>query len=117
MEEDAKARGLEEQAVDTPGTPVGSLPGEHPDVAGQRTAEPAGADQPVNGLASVRVGRTVTSRGPAHRICRSVRGSFSSARVAYLANRLRPVPKPDVLSVGHDADRKRVRPADLLKFR
>ena len=49
MHEDAKAQGLEEQAVDTPGTPVGSLPGEHPDVAGQRTAEPAGADQPPAG--------------------------------------------------------------------
>ena len=49
MEEDAKARALEEQAVDTPGTPVGSPPGEHPDVAGQRTAEPAGADQPPAG--------------------------------------------------------------------
>jgi uncharacterized membrane protein len=49
MEDDAKAQGLEEQAVDTPGTPVGSLPGEHPDVAGQRTAEPAGADQPPAG--------------------------------------------------------------------
>ena len=35
--------------MDTPGTPVGSLPGEHPDVAGQRTAEPAGADQPPAG--------------------------------------------------------------------
>jgi uncharacterized membrane protein len=35
--------------VDTPGTPVGSLPGEHPDVAGQRTAEPAEADQPPAG--------------------------------------------------------------------
>src|SRR5512146_276308 len=32
MEEDAKAQGLEEQAVDTPGTPVGSLPDEHPGV-------------------------------------------------------------------------------------
>ena len=32
--------------MDTPGTPVGSPPGEHPDVAGQRTAETAGADQP-----------------------------------------------------------------------
>ena len=31
--------------MDTPGTPVGSLSGEHPDAAGQRTAEPAGADQ------------------------------------------------------------------------
>ena len=31
--------------MDTPGTPVGSPPGEHPDVAGQRPAEPAGADQ------------------------------------------------------------------------
>ena len=49
MEEDARAQGLEEQVVDTPGTPVGSLPGEHPDVAGQRTAEPAGADQPPAG--------------------------------------------------------------------
>ena len=49
MEEDAEALGLEEQAVDTPGTPVGSLPGEHPDVAGQRTAEPVGADQPPAG--------------------------------------------------------------------
>src|SRR6476660_4014629 len=38
MEEDAKAQALEEQAVDTPGTPVGSLSGEHPDAAGQRTA-------------------------------------------------------------------------------
>jgi len=38
MQEDAKAQALEEQAVDTPGTPVGSLPGEHPDAAGQRTA-------------------------------------------------------------------------------
>ena len=38
MEEDAKAQALEEQAVDTPGTPVGSLPGEHPDAARQRTA-------------------------------------------------------------------------------
>jgi uncharacterized membrane protein len=36
----------EERVVDTPGTPVGSLPGEHPDAAGQRAAEPAGADQP-----------------------------------------------------------------------
>ncbi len=35
--------------MDTPGTPVGSLPGEHPDVAGQRIAEPAGADQPPGG--------------------------------------------------------------------
>ena len=35
--------------MDTPGTPVGSLPGEHPDVAGQRTAEPASADQPPAG--------------------------------------------------------------------
>jgi uncharacterized membrane protein len=35
--------------VDTPGTPVGSLPGEHPDVAGRRTAEPAGVDQPPAG--------------------------------------------------------------------
>ena len=35
--------------MDTPGTPVGSLPDEHPDVAGQRTAEPAGADQPPAG--------------------------------------------------------------------
>jgi uncharacterized membrane protein len=49
MEDDARAQGLEEQVVDTPGTPVGSLPGEHPDVAGQRTAEPAGADQPPAG--------------------------------------------------------------------
>ena len=49
MEEDARAQGLEEQVVDTPGTPVGSPPGEHPDVAGQRTAEPAGADQPPAG--------------------------------------------------------------------
>src|SRR5690349_2441693 len=38
MEEDAKAQALEEQAVDTPGTPVGSLPDEHPDAVGQRTA-------------------------------------------------------------------------------
>ena len=40
MEDDAKALGLEEQAVDTPGTPVGSLPGEHPDVAEQPSPEP-----------------------------------------------------------------------------
>jgi uncharacterized membrane protein len=46
MEPDSGAQGLEEQVVDTPGTPVGSPPGEHPDVAGQRTAEPAGADPP-----------------------------------------------------------------------
>src|SRR6201993_1165033 len=38
MEEDAKAQALEEQAVDTPGTLVGSLPDEHPDAVGQRTA-------------------------------------------------------------------------------
>jgi uncharacterized membrane protein len=44
-----EAKLLEEQAVDTPGTPAGSLPGEHPDVAGQHTAEPAGADQPPAG--------------------------------------------------------------------
>jgi uncharacterized membrane protein len=49
MDEDAKARGLEEQPVDTPGTPVGLPPGEHPDVAGQHTAEPAGTDQPPAG--------------------------------------------------------------------
>ena len=49
MEEDARAQGLEEEAVDTPGTPVGSLPGEHPDVTGQRTAGPARADQPPAG--------------------------------------------------------------------
>jgi uncharacterized membrane protein len=30
----------EEQVVDTPGTPVDSLPGEHPDVAGQPSSEP-----------------------------------------------------------------------------
>ena len=42
MEEHAKAQALEEQAVDTPGTPVGSLPGEHPDAAGQRTDEAEG---------------------------------------------------------------------------
>jgi uncharacterized membrane protein len=45
MEEDAQARGLEEQVADTPGTTVGPLPGEHLDDAGQRTVEPAGADQ------------------------------------------------------------------------
>jgi uncharacterized membrane protein len=32
--------------VDTPGTPVGSPPDEHPEVAGQRVGAPAGADQP-----------------------------------------------------------------------
>ena len=32
--------------MDTPGTPVGSPPDEHPEVAGQRTGAPAGADQP-----------------------------------------------------------------------
>jgi uncharacterized membrane protein len=32
--------------VDTPGTPVGSPPGEHPEVAGQRAGALAGADQP-----------------------------------------------------------------------
>jgi uncharacterized membrane protein len=32
--------------VDTPGTPVGSPPGEHPEVAGQGVGAPAGADQP-----------------------------------------------------------------------
>ena len=33
-------------ALDTPGPPAGLSPGEHPDVAGQRAADPAEADQP-----------------------------------------------------------------------
>ena len=32
--------------MDTPGIPVGSPPDEHPDGAGQRTADPGGADRP-----------------------------------------------------------------------
>jgi len=33
-------------AVDTPGPPAGQSPAEHPEAAGQGTADPAGADQP-----------------------------------------------------------------------
>ena len=33
--------------MDIPGLPNGSSPGEHPEVASQRTADPAGADQPT----------------------------------------------------------------------
>ena len=33
--------------MDIPGPPVGSSPGEHPEMASQRTADPAGADQPT----------------------------------------------------------------------
>jgi uncharacterized membrane protein len=33
-------------ALDTPGPPAGQSPGEHPEVAAQRAAGPAGADQP-----------------------------------------------------------------------
>ncbi len=33
--------------MDIPGLPVGSSPGEHPEMASQRTVDPAGADQPT----------------------------------------------------------------------
>ena len=69
MDEDAKAQGLEEQAVDTPGTPVGSLPGEHPDVA--ESAAIAGAREAPGGCCM--------SRSPAAG-ARSSPGAFPSRR-------------------------------------